>query len=116
MDPRRFVERILDDEALTDGLADPEGKLVLEWAVAVIERQVASASNNEEAAAITNTVRKRGRTISRCILAACEDEDTERTQQLLAELGHAGRSLPIGAERFQEVTRQLIEWEERTDA
>lgn len=111
MEPQRFVERILDDEALTDGIADEEAKLLLRWAVDQVERQVAPLEDPQEASERTQAVRKRCRALADVVESLCYDEDEETAHRRWSELGNHQELAPLRRRSPVVVVEQLLKWE-----
>lgn len=95
MDVRRNVERILDDEGLTDGLADAEASLLLAAMTDAVERELAGRSP-EEADAQLEVIRRRGRVLGRIVAYVCYDDRRADAERLWRELGRT--SLPESLE------------------
>jgi hypothetical protein len=53
MESNRWIDRLYDDEAMTDGLADNEAEMVLSWA----ENHLATCESEQEALHLLDNVR-----------------------------------------------------------
>ncbi len=83
-----FVSRILDDEGLTDGLNDPEARLLVEWLVQQVETIAGVADSEPAAWKQVEALCKRARAIRRFV-------------SLWYHAGDHGAALQLaGAERF----------------
>jgi hypothetical protein len=84
MQAELLVNRVLEDEGLTDGLQDPEARMLVEWLVEEAER-IASRETAEPAAweAIEGLCR-RGRGIRRFVSLWCHLQDQGAAAQLAA--------------------------------
>ncbi len=83
-----FVNRVLDDESLTDGLNDPEARLLVEWLVERVEGIADKAESEPAAWKQVQALCKRVRAIRRFV-------------SLWYHTGDRGAALQLaGAERF----------------
>ena len=76
MEKRRFVERILETENLTDQLEDAEANLLLEWGTAQLDGILQGIEDEEAAGARVNALMAVMRKINR-ILGSREDTAAE---------------------------------------
>ena len=79
METNVWIDRLYEDEALTDGLADGEAELVLSWA----ENHLATCENEQDARHIIDAVRLLSRYV----------QEGEHFEQLFAALkANSGRT------------------------
>ena len=104
-----LLSPILDDEALTRGLGDPEARILVEWLVDRAE-QAAAASGEAGARAEVTRLCRRGRAISRFVGLYCHEDGRAAAMQL------------AGSERFTwplptrwtdpcELMHSILQWE-----
>ncbi len=77
-----FLQGILNDEALTRGLGDPEARILVEWLVEQVESLAKTRENREEVAEETRRLCRRGRIISRFVLLWCHENNRGAAVQL----------------------------------
>lgn len=108
-DAKRLVDRVLDDEGLTDGLGDDEARVLVDWLVLQVEAAAASQSE-ENASAACDDLRRRARVIRRIALDLCESGDIEsakaRKPQWADRVDRLPTSDPVA------IIRQLLAWEQ----
>jgi hypothetical protein len=84
---KQLLSPILDDEALTRGLSDPEARVLIEWLVVQTERYAEVMETDEEVADAVHGLCRRARAIGRFVIlwgnrrsrgAACQLAATER--------------------------------------
>jgi hypothetical protein len=84
---KRFLKPILDDEAVTRGLGDPEARILIEWLVTQAEHLSAAGEGTPQADQAVQQLCLRARAISRFVTlwgqrrsrpAACQLAATER--------------------------------------
>jgi hypothetical protein len=115
MKPQPFVELLLDNESLTDGIGDAEAKLLMDWALSAVEAEVARLDDREEALDVTAAVGKRCRRLAKVAEALCYDEDLPKAQAAMASLGHAHDLAPWLSAEPSAFVRQLLEWEKQIE-
>lgn len=111
MDPQRFVEQILDDESLTDGVADDEAQLLTEWAIRQVEAKVAAAADVEAARAATADVRRRCRAVAAVVAAIYYEDDLDAAARQWTGLGHDQDLGPLAGLPVVDGVKQLLDWE-----
>ena len=111
MDAGRFVSRVLDDEGLTDGLNDPEARMLIEWVVAEVEHIAEELDAEPAAWREVESLCRRVRGIRRFVSLWCHRQDHSAALQL------------VGAERFAwplppadeldpcQIMEQILNWE-----
>jgi hypothetical protein len=111
MQPDQFISRIMDDEGITDGLADPEARLLIEWLVEQAEGIAANSVEENAAWKEIEALCRRARSIRQFVALWCHRED------------HAAATQLAGAEKLDwtlpspdcndpfEVLQQILVWE-----
>ncbi len=84
MGPDLFINRILDDEALTSGLQDPEARLLIEWLVEQVEHIVQHRPDEASAESRIQILCRRIRGIRRFLSLWCYAGDRGAAAQLAA--------------------------------
>ena len=80
---RALLSHILEDEALTRGLADPEARILVEWLVEQAER-LADVRPDEHAGAQVKRHCQRARSIRRFVSLWCHCGERRAAMQLAA--------------------------------
>ncbi len=83
---RRVVEKLYEDERLRSNLTDVEAKIVLDWAVGWIERQVGTAGDGAHAAQLAMQAFEFARQTARAIDALAATPGSLRLADALAAL------------------------------
>jgi len=105
---------ILDDEALTRGLGDPEARILIEW---LVERAEAVEHENlveEQSQATVKRLCRRARSISRFV-SLWEQEQRAAACQLAATERFSW-PLPTDAVDPCDLMQTILNWEGRTPA
>ncbi len=103
---------ILDDEALTRGLSDPEARILIEW---LVDRAEAIEHENlipEQTKATVNRLCRRARSISRFVSLWGQEERGAACQ--LAATERFGWPLPNDAVDPCDLMQTILNWEGRT--
>jgi hypothetical protein len=79
---RQFVSQILDDEALTRGLSDPEARMLVEWLVDQADRLADAESATASLPDRLNRLCRKGRSISRFVGLWCYQRARSAALQL----------------------------------
>ena len=111
MDPQRFVEQVLDDESLTDGVADDEARLLTAWAIQQVEAKVAAAADTDTASAETAAVRRRCRALAGVVAALYYDEDVDAAARQWKALGNDQDLGLLPDLPVVDGVKQLLNWE-----
>jgi hypothetical protein len=112
MQARSLLTQILEDEALTRGLADPEARVLVEWLVEGAEQLAEETSCAEYADRQVRKLCRRGRAISCFVRLWCHEEERGAAGQLaVAERFHW--PLPATAVDPCELMQEILEWETR---
>jgi hypothetical protein len=111
MQAKVLLHHILDDDALTRGLGDPEARILVEW---LVERAESLAEQPSESTACATIARlcRRGRAIGRFVSLWCY----QRSRGAAGQLAAAERftwPLPATAEDPFELMQAILEWERR---
>jgi hypothetical protein len=80
---RRLLNRIVRDESLVRGLADPEARVLIEWLVDRAE-EAGQAADDERTASAVQTLCRRARAISRFVHLWCHQRAWGPAAQLAA--------------------------------
>jgi len=83
MDAERLVGRILDDESLTDGLQDPEARVLVEWLVEKAE-QLAAEDDEIRARSELEKLCRLARVVRRFVTLWCYEHNPGAASQLAA--------------------------------
>jgi hypothetical protein len=81
---KELLNHILDDDALTRGLADPEARILVEWLVEHTERLANVTANDAAAEDEVKRLCRRARGIRRFVSLWCHTEDRRAAMQLAA--------------------------------
>lgn len=85
MDPTSLIDRILDDEGLTDGLDEPESILLIRALTDRVRAAATAATNAEIARRQTEALCRRAREIAAGVRVAKPGQAGPVLQRLLAE-------------------------------
>ncbi len=103
-----LLSQILDDEALTRGLGDPEARVLIEWLVEEAERL---EETRADAGPEVRRLRRRARALSRFVLLWCLRRDRGAAVQLAAVERFAW-PLPDDADADPcDLMQQIVGWE-----
>jgi hypothetical protein len=80
----RLLSAILNNEALTRGLGDPEARILVEWLVAETEHAVERTACEETARLRVERLCSRARALGRFVRLWCHDENAAAAYQLAA--------------------------------
>jgi hypothetical protein len=105
---RQFVSQILDDEALTRGLSDPEARMLVEWLVDQAERLAESAPDSLPDR--LNRLCRKGRSISRFVGLWCYQGARSAALQLACTERFAW-PLPTTLMDPCELMESILQWE-----
>jgi hypothetical protein len=109
---RQLVSQVLDDDALTRGLRDPEARVLVEWLVERAEDVAAEASCSMAAASQVAKLRRRGRSISHFVALWCHLDEPGAAGQL-ATAERLNWPLPDGPVDPCELMQNILNWEEQ---
>lgn len=109
---KKDLSQILDDDALTRGLADPEARALVEWLVERAERLGAASADEAEVRQGIRRLCGRGRLISRFVLLWCHRAARGAAVQLAAT-ERFGWPLPTRAMDPCELMQSILAWEDR---
>jgi len=84
MQAETLVSRILNDEGLTDGLTDPEARMLVEWLVERVEHIADESRSEPEAWSQVEALCKRVRAFRRFVSLWCHTQDQGAAAQLAA--------------------------------
>lgn len=111
MDAEMLVGRVLDDEALTDGLFDPEAKQLIEWMVSQVEAICQRTENAAAASTCVESLCRRARGIRRFLTLWCHRHDHAAATQFVATERY-GWPLPTSeTEDPCEILQPILDWE-----
>ena len=106
-----LLRHVLQDEAVTRGLGDPEARVLVEWLVDWAELLAAESDSEEEAWAGLRTVCRRARGISRFV-ALWSDFDLRGAAVQLAACEQLHFPLPTEDEDPAELVARILTWED----
>jgi hypothetical protein len=101
------LSQIVDNEALTRGLADPEARMLVEWLVEQAERLARVAPSEEELAAQVARLCRRARAAARFVGLWCHERGWRAACQLAAAERFAW-DLPTGAIDPCELMQEIL--------
>jgi hypothetical protein len=78
------LRQILNDDALTRGLADPEARILVEWLVAQAEKLAERLTSPPALAAALNGLCRRARSLNRFVRLWCHENAAAAAYQLAA--------------------------------
>jgi hypothetical protein len=108
----RFISRILEDEALTAGLNDPEARLLIEWLVDRVEGLAAGTDLEAVAWGRFERLCRRARAIRRFVALWCHAQDHGAAAQLAA-VERFTWPLPASNQNDPcEVLQPILTWEQ----
>jgi len=107
---RPVLRHILENDALTRGLADPEARILVEWLVDRAELAAARAPNEEIVQARVQVLCRRGRAIGRFVELWCHARSPGAAGQLAAAERFTW-PFPSAAEDPCEIMQTILDWE-----
>ena len=110
MQDRPLWAQILDDEALTRGLGDPEARVLVEWLVERADGLAQGTTSDLWARAEVRRLCRRGRAIGRFIHLWCYERRPGAAGQLAVAEGFSW-PLPVGAIDPCELMQDILDWE-----
>jgi hypothetical protein len=110
---RRLLNRILEDEALTRGLSDPEARMLVEWLVDQAERLASPNATEATIGRHVNRLWARGRAISQFVRLWCYGGARGAALQL-AGTERFTWPLPWGEVHPCELMQAILDWETRS--
>lgn len=116
MNIKKHIERVLDDEGLTSGLADPEAKVLMDWLVHNLEAKLPRTKSDAAARELTKTEAARARRLAAIIDKICYNDDRAAAERLWNAAGRTQALNTLPAADPVAVARQLIQWETASDA
>ncbi len=112
MQARPLISRILDDEGLTDGLTDPEARLLIEWLVDRAERVAEAGASEPTARQEVETLCRRARSIRRFVALWCHRHDHAAATQLAATERLIAPLPPSDCDNPYDVLQRFLEHED----
>jgi hypothetical protein len=110
MAPKPLLCAILDDDALTRGLADPEARLLVEWLVERVELLSSQEPSQPILNAQVRQLCRRARAVSRFVHLWCHQNARGAAGQLAAAERFPW-PLPTEAVDPYELMRDILAWE-----
>jgi hypothetical protein len=107
----KLLSPILDNEALTRGLADPEARILVEWLVEKAEQLEETTGSVEGACQELSRLCRWARSISRFVGLWCHENDAGAAVQLAATERFAW-PLPCPGADPCELMAEILEWED----
>ena len=108
--PKPVLRDILDDEALTRGLADPEARILVEWLVETAEQDADESVSDAATQQQVQVLCRKGRAIGRFVDLWCH----ARTPGAAGQLAATERfdwPLPTTAEDPCDIMQAILTWE-----
>jgi hypothetical protein len=109
---RRLVSQVLEDDALTRGLGDPEARVLVEWLVEHAERIAEELPHESAARNELGRLCRRGRSVSRFVILWCHQGACGAAGQLAAAERFAW-PLPPATVDPCELMEAILSWEDR---
>jgi hypothetical protein len=112
MQSKELLDPILDDEALTRGLGDPEARMLIEW---LVDQAEALCGASPQAAAEVRRLCRWGRAVSRFVHLWCYRQSQGPAIQLAASEGF---KWPLPATWIDpcELMEHIVTWQEVSQA
>jgi hypothetical protein len=104
MDPAPLMERVLDDEGLTDGLDEPEAMLLVDALTRRVQALAAGTTDAAQARRQTDDLCRLARQVAQAA-ASLRDHGEAAAR---AEAAQSGLRWPAGAKTPGEVVRRLL--------
>ncbi len=104
------LSQIVDNEALTRGLADPEARMLVEWLVEQTERRASNGASAEELEALVARLCRRARALARFVSLWCH-EGGRRAACQLAAVERFAWELPTRAVDPCELMQEILQVE-----
>src|SRR5260370_5912486 len=108
--PKPVLSHILENDALTRGLGDPEARILVEWLVERAEEWADERASREVASQQVEKLCRRGRAIGRFVGLWCHAHAHGPAGQLAAAERFTW-PLPAGAGDPFEIMQAILEWE-----
>jgi len=112
---KQFLSQILDNEALTRGLADPEARMLVEWLVDQAERLALAESTLENLTNRVSGLCRKGRAISRFVGLWCH-QDARSAALQLACTERFTWPLPTAQIDPCELMDSILQWEAKSSS
>jgi hypothetical protein len=109
---KRLVSQVLQDDALTRGLADPEARVLVEWLVERAEHLAETANHESTACDALERLCRRGRSVSRFVCLWCHRGARGAAGQLAAAERFTW-PLPNAAIDPCELMQTILSWEDK---
>jgi hypothetical protein len=104
------LRQILENDALTRGLADPEARILVEWLVDQAEQVADHASCEQVVQARVQVLCRKGRAIGRFVGLWCHAQSPGAAGQLAAAERFTW-PLPSNADDPCEIMQTILDWE-----
>jgi hypothetical protein len=112
MDAAAYVSRVLDDEGLTDGLNDPEARMLIEWLVAEVELIAEELDSEPAIWREVEDLCRRMRGIRRFISLWCHKLDHGAAAQLVAAERFHWPLPPADELEPCQIMERILSWEQ----
>lgn len=109
---RPLLNLILHDDALSRGLEEAEARVLVEWLADWAERYAGAATEESDALARIERLRRRGRAIRQFVTLWCHEHDEAAAIQL-ASSERFTWPLPESDADPWELMQDIVQWEER---
>ena len=108
--PKPVLRPILENDALTRGLADPEARILVEWLVDQAEQVAGDACSEDIAHSKVQVLCRKGRAIGRFVGLWCHAQSPGAAGQLAAA-ERFNWPLPAAADDPCEIMQAILDWE-----
>jgi hypothetical protein len=105
-----LLSHILDNDALTRGLGDPEARILVEWLVEQTEELAGASPSEADAWQGVESLCRRGRAISRFVSLWCQPRSRGAAGQLAAAERFTWPLPPPAADPC-EIMQTILRWE-----
>ncbi len=107
---KSLIDRVLDDEAITAGLEDPEGRLLVEWLVEQTECIARNAASLQQAKERVERLCHYARALRQFLILWCYDKNPGSAAQLAATQKFAWPLPSAGEENALSILQQVVLW------
>jgi hypothetical protein len=107
---KSLIDRVLDDEAITAGLEDPEARLLVEWLVEQTEHIARSAASPQQAKERVERLCHYARALRQFLVLWCYDKNPGSAAQLAATQKFAWPLPSAEEENALSILQQVLLW------
>jgi len=110
VDVKSLIDRVLDDEAITAGLEDPEARLLVEWLAEQTEYIARSATSPQQAKEWVERLCHYARALRQFLILWCYDRNPGSAAQLAATQKFAWPLPSAEEENALRILQQILLW------